>query len=235
LSERPAPPWAPAAAWGLLLSVVVALRGTLGLPGPGWPSDRPLAVWLLLLAATTLVVVPVGLWLRRALLKDPTSADRALLLGGALSTLPLALFAGVLKSTTHHRPLGGATFAVVACVVLALCIGLALRVGGAVKVPWLKQSFSACCGLSLLSTGVLAAGSAPVLADFLLLALACAGAGLTEIPRLVERIPAPVVGVAWGLLVLGSLLVSRDAGLMQSLQARAPVSFAPLSWLGDGS
>ena len=199
-------------------------------------SERPVAALILWLAAASLVVVPIGLWIRRADLKDPASVDWALLFGTALSALPLALFGGVLKSTTHHRPLGGATFAVVACVVLASCIGLARRVGSAAGIaPWLKQFFSACSGLSLLVTVALAARSAHVLVDFLVLAAACAGAGLVKIPNVLARVPGLVSVGAWGLLVLCGLLLAGDPGLSRDLRARAPISFAALSWLGDGS
>jgi hypothetical protein len=232
---------APGIAAGLALSTLVALRCGAGWPSSGQaePLERPAVALLLLLAAVSLVVIPIGLWIRRAALKDPTSADWALLCGVALSALPLALFGGVLKSTTHHRPLGGATFAVVACVALVFCIGLARRVGSAGGIaPWLKQFFSACSGLSLLVTVALAglgAGRVHVLVDFLTLAAACAGAGLLKIPNVLARIPGPVSAGVWGLLVLSGLLLAGDPGLSRDLLARAPISFAALSWLGDGS
>jgi hypothetical protein len=220
-----------------LLSVPVALQGIWGSPAlAGAPAlDRPLAAFLLLLASVSLVVVPVGLWLRRAALGDAASFDRALLLGAGLSSLPLALFGGVLKSTTHHRPLGGATFAVVACVVLALCIGLAWRIGRAAKILWLQRFFSACSGLSLLATVALAAGSWPLLVDFLVLAAACAGAGLLRIPAALDRIPRALPLGLWGLVLVGGLFLRSEPHLMRNLQSRAPISFAALSWLGDGS
>lgn len=218
---------APGIALGLTASLVAALRVT---------YQGPLSALVLLFAAVSVVVVPVGLWLRRSSLKDPTSADRALLEGVALSSLPLALFGGVLKSTTHHRPLGGATFAVVACVVLVLCIGIGRRIGSsAVKAPWLKQFFSVCCALSLFSTLALLAGEARLLLDFLVLSAACAAAGLSKIPKVVARVPGLVWTVVWTALLGGSLFLTRSPGAMRELERRAPISFAALSWLGDGS
>ncbi len=243
MNEPSGPRIAPGIAAGLLLSVPAALRCA-----PGWPtlgcvvySQRPLAAGALMWAAVSLVVVPVGLWIRRAALKDPRSVDRALLLGTALSALPLALFGGVLKSTTHHRPLGGATFAVVASLVLACCIGLALRVrgsgssSGSTRPAWLSHFFSVCCSLSLVGAVVLARNSAQTWLDFVTLALACAGAGLLKIPKALARIPGPAVALAWGLLVVVGLVLTRDRDLMRNLQERAPISFVALSWLGDGS
>ncbi|HKY39573.1 MAG TPA: hypothetical protein VJN18_26725 [Polyangiaceae bacterium] len=232
---------APGIATGLALSALVALRCVSGWPGSNQapPWERPAAAFVLLLAAVSLVVVPSGLWLRRAVLKDPASADWALLCGIALSALPLALFGGVLKSTTHHRPLGGATFAVVACVVLAFCIGLARRVGSAAGIaPWLKQFFCACSGLSLLVTialGGFGTARVHVLVDFLVLGAACAGAGLLKIPNVLARIPGLVSAGVWGLLVLSGVLLAGDPALARDIRARAPISFAALSWLGVGS
>jgi hypothetical protein len=221
----------------LLLSVPVALRGVWGSPARASAEAlvRPLAEFCLLLAAATLVVVPVGLWLRQAALKDASSLDRALLLGAGLSALPLALFGGVLKSTTHHRPLGGATFAVVACVVLALCIGLAFRIGSAAKLLWLQRFFSACSGLSLLATIALVAGRPALLLDFLALGAACAGAGLLKLPAALARMPRALPVGLWALLLAGGLFLRSDPQLIRNLQNRAPISFAALSWLGDGS
>jgi hypothetical protein len=229
---------APGITAGLALSALVALRCAWGWPGSGHGSvlARPAAALVLLLAATSLVVVPIGLWIRRAPLKDPSTGDWAVLFGTGLSALPLALFGGVLKSTTHHRPLGGATFAVVAAITLALCIGLARRVGGSARLaPWLKQFFSACSGLSLLATVALAGRDVHVLIDFLVLAAACAGAGLLKIPNVLARIPGAASTGLWGLVVLSGLLLTGDPDLMRDLRGRAPISFAALSWLGDGS
>ena len=238
MSEAAPPRMAPGITAGLVLSVPVALRCA-----PGWPqlgcvvsTQRPIAAGLLMLAAASLVVVPVGLWIRHASLKDSTNGDRAILLGTALSSLPLALFGGVLKSTTHHRPLGGATFAAVACVVLALCIALSHRAGkAAAKSSWLKHFFSVSCWLSLGGTVAFAASGAHTLLDFLTLAGACAGAGLLKIPKALQRVPLAPVAVAWGLLLGCALFLSREQGLMRELALRAPISFAALSWLGDGS
>lgn len=237
MSARAPDSAAPGIAAGLALSLLPALRCVPGWPEAcAWGAQRPLAAIVLLLGAASLVVVPIGLWLRRATLRKGDSPDRAVALGVALSSLPLAFFGGVLKSTTHHRPLGGATFAVAACVVLALCIGLALRVGrDAAKAPWLQHSFSAFAGSSLVATLVLAAGASHLLLDFLILAAACAAAGLSKIPKRMARLPLPAVAAAWGLLLVGALFLTRDAQLVQDLRGRAPLSFAALSWLGGGS
>jgi hypothetical protein len=214
---------AAAVAVGLVLSVPVALRGAPSLSG-----------FVVLWAAVSLVVVPVGAWLRKA-----AGPDRAILLGACLSSLPLALFGGVLKSATHHRPLGGATFAVAACLLLACSIGLALRIrrGANASKSWLNLAFTAASLLSLGGTLALAASAAawPLLVDALSVAAACAAAGSLKIPAGAKRVSAVAVAAAWLVLLTCGVFLNKDARLLEALRSKAPVSYAALSWLGGGS
>lgn len=197
------------------------------------------ALW----GSVSLLVVPVSLWLRRSRAATWPAPDRSLLAGAALSALPLALFGGVLKSTTHHRPLGGATFAVAALCLLALCIGLSFRVLGkggpaAVKATW-QNLFTLGCGLSLASAVVLglSRSARPSLVDFLALAVAVAVVTWVKLPGWLSRLrfgPGPALA-GWVILLLCAVVSARSAGISRSLTTQAPVSFAPLSWLGDGS
>jgi hypothetical protein len=194
-----------------------------------------------LVGAVSLIVAPLGLWLRRAIEAGLPRADRALLAGTSLSALPLALFGGVLKSTTHHRPLGGATFAVAALCLLALCLGLSFRVfreagHGAVKSTW-QNLFTLGCGLSLAGAALLGAARAarPSLVDFLALAAAAAVAGLVKPPAALARLkPAPVL-LLWAALLACAAVSLQRPELVRSLTTQAPVSFVTLSWLGVGS
>ncbi len=194
-----------------------------------------------LVGAVSLVVVPVGLWLRRAVAAGLPRSDQALLAGASLSALPLALLGGVLKSTTHHRPLGGATFAVAALCVLALCVGLSFRVlrgvGNAdVKSTW-QNLFTLGCGLSLASALLLggASGARPGLVDFLALVGAASVAGVMKTPTWLARSRLPVVLAGWAALLACAVVALRNPELVRSLTTQAPVSFAALSWLGGGS
>lgn len=220
-------------------SLLAAVPATWRLLQTGAPITALISLW----ASTSLLVVPLALWLRQARADDRQGTDRALVAGAALSSLPLALFGGVLKSTTHHRPLGGATFAVVALGLLTLCLLLSLRVlgdrgGGAVKSAW-QTLFTLGCGLSLLGTLLLATapGARASLVDVLALGGVVAVAGMLKIPgwlRGVARAPLPVVA-GWLVLLACGVLVARNPQLARSLPTQAPVSFAPLSWLGVGS
>lgn len=221
-------------ALGLLGSLAAALPGFIRASSLGVPG------LLALTGSVSLLVVPSGLWLRRAKAAGFPAADRALLAGAALSALPLALFGGVLKSTTHHRPLGGATFAVAALCLLAICIGLGFRLWGgaraASKSPWqslfILVSAASLAGALLLGT---AAAARPAVVDFVAAALASAAAAYLKIPAWLERVSAAVPFGVWVALVLGALLSIQSPGLARSLTIEAPVSFAPLSWLGGGS
>lgn len=226
-----------ALACGLLCSVPAALPALLRV----LPNGLGLSAAAALLGAVSLVVVPLGLWLRRALERGLPTADVALVTGTALSTLPLALFGGVLKSTTHHRPLGGATFAVAALCVLAACIGLSFRLlggarPGAMKAPW-QNLFTLGCGLSLACALLLGSARAtrPSLVDFLALLAAGIAAGAISVPGWLQRLKLPQVLAVWVALLACALLSLKNPELVRSLTTQAPVSFAALSWLGVGS
>ncbi len=226
----------PTVALGLVASVVAALPGA-----SRAASDIQPAAALALSGAVSLVVVPVGWWLRGSHTGGRLkAADRALLLGAGLSLLPLAFFGGVLKSSTHHRPLGGATFAVGALLVLAACVVLAFRFSrarhAAPSSPW-PSPFSLALALSLGGTWLLAAGAAgrPHLLDFGLLVAAIAATALPKFPARLARAPAWPLLVSWGVLVALAIATTRVPEVAQTLASRAPVSFASLSWLGDGS
>lgn len=132
-----------------------------------------------------------------------------------------------------------------ACVAIAFCIALAHRVGSSgAKAHWLKHFFSVCCWLSLVVTVAFAASGTGILADLITLAVACLCAGLLKIPLALSRVGAVggVGGVmkvaplaAWGLLLLVGVALTRQQELVQALRVHAPISFAALSWLGDGS
>jgi hypothetical protein len=237
LKERPPGATSGALACGLLCSVAAAL--------PAWlrvlPNGLGVPAAAALTAAVSLVVVPFGFWLRGALGRGLPTADRALLAGAALSTLPLALFGGVLKSTTHHRPLGGATFAVAALGVLLACVGFSFRIlgrqsPGTVKSPW-QNLFTLGCGLSLACALVLGTARAtrPSLVDFVALLTAGVVAGVISVPGWLQRLKLPMVLAVWVALLAGAGLSLRNPQLVRSLTTQAPVSFAALSWLGVGS
>ncbi len=104
------------------------------------------------------------------------------------------------------------------------------------KSAW-QNLFTLGCGLSLACAVLLGLGRAarPSLVDFLVLGAGCAGAGFVKMPAWLGRLKLPVVLAGWAVLLLGAVLSLRSPELVRSLTTQAPVSFAALSWLGDGS
>ncbi len=81
--------------------------------------------WLVLWGSAALLVSPFAGALRLA---RPLSPGLRALLGGALlAAAPLMVFARVLKVSTHHRPLGGVTFTLVALCLLLVFVACAGR------------------------------------------------------------------------------------------------------------
>lgn len=240
MSERSPDTASGAVALGLLCSAAATLPALARVLSGGDAARAIFALW----AAASLVVVPLGLWLRRAISAGLPPGDRALLAGVALSALPLALCGGVLKSTTHHRPLGGATFAVVSLGILALCIGLAWRIlrptapGSAESrgSAW-QNLFLLGCGLSLLALVTLGAARAarPNLVDFSALVGAAAVVAGVKLPSWLGRLKLWPLLLGWVVLLGCASLALKSPQLVRSLTTQAPVSFAPLSWLGGGS
>lgn len=241
MSERAPGSASGTLALGLLCSVPAALPAFARVA----PTTDAAPAAVALVAAASLVVVPLGLWMKRAVSAGVPRLDRALFAGAALSALPLALFEGVLKSTTHHRPLGGATFAVAALGLLALCIGLSSRIlrsrtspasSGGAHSAW-QNLFSLGCGLSLVSAVALGLSPAarPSLLDFSALLAAAAAVGWLEPPASLSRLKLAWPLLGWVALVGCALLALKSPLLARSLMSQAPVSFAPLSWLGGGS
>lgn len=222
---------------GLLGAAVATLPALLRVRSAGDTAAAALSLW----GSVSLVIVPLALWLRRAVSAGLPRADQALLGGTALSALPLALCGGVLKSTTHHRPLGGATFAVAALCLLALCIGLSFRVLRSVsphraRSAW-QNLFLLGCGLSLLCVLLLGASHAarPHLVDGVVLIASGVVAGRVKLPSALLRLRLWPVLLGWLVLVGAAWLAPKSPPLLRSLNTQAPVSFAPLSWLGGGS
>ncbi|HEX6764860.1 MAG TPA: hypothetical protein VF103_05265 [Polyangiaceae bacterium] len=110
-----------ALALGTLAAVVTALPAVPRVTAAG--VSGPL-VFLALAGGSALVLGPV-LVLAGAL--QPSPGQRASLVGLALSAMPLSVLAEFLKRGTHHRPLGAATFAVLALGMVLVCVGVALR------------------------------------------------------------------------------------------------------------
>jgi hypothetical protein len=193
-------------------------------------------VWLSLASGTALVLGP-GLVAAGAV-RSETNGFRAVLLGLALAALPLALFAGVLEQNTHHRPLGAATFAVLA---LAMVLGFVaatfrlFQVLEARSVAVRRAGFALVVALSLagLAAVLVRALGAPGLVPHVLDGLrALATATLCHlllrfpgVASIARRVGAPL----WVFVVVAGLVASRGA-TGSAIRATAPVLGGPQAW-----
>lgn len=186
---------------GVLVAVVVALLPALRHP------DQFLVLWVACAGSGALVLGPAWFGARTLLPQWRLLAALACGLGVALG--PTMLLGRLIKTATHHRPLGAMTYAVVACVV-ALCAWVL-----AGRLFHLAQTSSSVA---------LRRGSQLVLAGLLLASLAIAALGVTAL----ESALAPVLIDGAALLVLS--IVGLKLGLDLKLGSTPPL----LAWLAWG-
>jgi len=213
-----------------LCAALAALPAALRASSAG--ASLPMA-WLALWGAAALMSGPIaGAW---RVARPLSAAAWSLPLGLALSLAPLLVFARVLKSATHHRPLGGATFAIVAALLVLGATAVAARViafagkrqGALAKAP-LALGLAGCLLAVPLAMPLLGAGlRASALDGLLLVAGVAAGALAPERPGL-----GRVGLVVWVLAVaLGLGLGLGAAETRAALADRAPVLLGLAGWL----
>jgi hypothetical protein len=222
---------------GALLSACAALPAAGRLAGSGAPFG---ATWLALSGSTALVLGPL-LFLAGRVATD-ASRVRAALIGAATAVLPLALLGSGLKLETNHRPLGAATFAVLA---LAAVLG-AMLVAGRIEEAAERDKEGAAAklrmgalGVSVLSVGVAAfqvlrnSELRPHALDGLsLMAAAALGVllGRRLLGRKVARRASFRHAVPLWVVVVVSGLVARGVHA-EVITRSAPVLGGPLAWL----
>jgi hypothetical protein len=205
-------------------------------------GELPLgSVFAALLGSTSLLLGVLVVAFRRALPLGEVA--RAFVFGALVAVSPLAAIAAVLQKVTHHRALGGVTFAFVALFVAFASVACAARllqiarIGGphasvARRALWGAIALSCAGVVVVLALGLRSKAAAPVVAVVVDAALGVAVCALALALRL--RSPAAVrLGAAlWiGALVVGIVATTSAAPLRQLLTERVPVAFA-LGWGG---
>jgi hypothetical protein len=225
------------------------LVGLLAAALAAWPAARrfePGLVWqafAVCMAGCALVMAPLSAALAGS--AQTTRFRQALTLGVLLAGLPLLPFAALLKTSTHHRPLGGVTFAVIAglqIVALSLVAGRLITWAGAQRP---KASAWARFGVVALA----ALGAAALLLG-LMQGLKGGGAFRTGffdalrvlgLATLAARVPLPAALLrrargfglaAWLAVVTVGVCLGRAPAMQAELAARCPVMRWPLLWLG---
>jgi hypothetical protein len=223
---------------GLIAAALAALPAALRFePGLVWQA------FAVCLAGCALVMAPLS-----AALAGPASGNKfrtALTVGVLLAALPLLPFATLLKSTTHHRPLGGATLAVVAGL---LIVGLSLVGGRFITWAGVQHARSAAVArallvaLAVLGTAALLLGLAQGLngggayrTGFFDALRVLGLATLAARVRLPEKLLRRVHGLglaAWVTVVTVGVCLGRAPTMQVELASRCPVLHWPLLWLG---
>lgn len=214
-----------------------------------WPAAlrfQPALVWqafAVCFAGAALVMAPLSAALARAV--PSSKLSRAMTVGVLLAALPLVPFAAVLKTATHHRPLGGVTFAVCAG---AVVVGLSLV--SARLITWAGAQHSRLRAMSRFCLVALAALGAAAMLLAMTQGLRGGDAfrnGFFDALRvlgfatLAARVPLPLGLVrrlrgfglaAWIAVVTVGVCLGRAPVMHTELANRCPVLHWPLLWLG---
>jgi hypothetical protein len=203
-------------------------------------------VWqafLVLLAGAALIMAPLSAALAAA--GPPGRFTRALTLGALVAALPLVPLATALKTSTHHRPLGGVTFAVVAGALIVASTLLSARL-----ITWAGDQPSSLRTLARIAIVALTALGAVALLRGLVhglqgdpafrtgffdalraLGLATLAAWLPLPAAFVRR--ARGFGLAvWIAVVTVGVCLGRAPTMQAEIAERCPVLHWPLLWLG---
>ena len=225
--------------WALFSStvccVVVALVAAARVSGTSTAT-----AWVALWGSASLMVAPVAGALRVA--RPFPRVAWSVPLGLLVALPPLLVFARVLKTATHHRPLGGATFAIIATGLVLGCIACAARLlcwsqakgALALRAPLLVAIVFGLAGAKLAAAALLG----PLRTDALdaLMALAALGVGAfvavpAPLARWVGRLGLPVFALA---VALGVFVGLGSPEVRNALDARAPVLLGLAGWLRGG-
>ena len=166
------------------------------------------------------------------------------LLGVVVSLGPLAVFGALLSAKTHHRPLGGVTFALGATLVLVFAAWFGARLWSLGQERSLARTIArrfvafaalASVALALRMVWSSLSPSTPIGAALVDGALGVTLAAVASRERLV--LPAAVTKaapIAWVILVVvGLFLVRADEDLYRRLVSGAPVTLGVGLWLGS--
>ena len=197
----------------------------------------PGVVWVGLAGSTALFLGPLLVLVRAAPARS--SGFRAVLVGAALAVVPVALLGQLLKTSTHHRPLGAATFGMLALLMVLGSVFVGARLGARADTATASVRrivFGAATALGL--AGVVyvllrALGSESmhhgVIDALRLLAAAALARMALDQPR-VETWARRAGALAWLAMVVGGMIAARGP-VRDAIRERAPVLGGPAAWL----
>jgi len=222
---------------GLIASALAALPAALRFePGLVWQA------FAVCMAGCAFVMAPLAAALASA--RRGSQFRSALTVAVLLAAVPLLPFASILKTSTHHRPLGGVTFAVLAALVI---VGLSLVCGR--LVTWAGEQRRSGAVVRVVLIALAALGTAALLLGLVqglkegdayrtgffdalrVLGLATLAARVPLPDALLKRLRG--LGLAaWIAVVTVGLCLGRAPAMQAESAARCPVLFWPLLLLG---
>ena len=218
---------------GTLLAVVAALPAALRVRDETSFALAFLGLW----GAAAMVLGPCAGFVRRA--RPLQNAAIPVLLGVLIAVGPVAFLARTLKATTHHRPLGAVTFAIVAGALLLGAVAfLARLVTEARRVPSRSRPLMGLAFLGLVVTALLvtlafglstlgadsaAAGLRGSVVDALLFGICLWVAAWVPVPGQIllrSKVAGPVL---WVLAAMCATVLLRRADLASAVTTKAPL------------
>jgi hypothetical protein len=213
-------------ALGVLAAFAAALPAAARVPGLG--------AFIVLWASAALLVGPIAAGLRAAR-AEPKSLQSAAL-GAILAAPMLVVFGGVLKTSTHHRPLGAVTFAFIACVVLSAATVVAarglsmsrtaasMRVRRAVQIMLvIGAGASSLVALLFALSAFGDQGTRILILDAALLVAAVALGALLKLPAALGRVVGRASVLGWLALIVLGIVFGRSTELAESVTSKAPL------------
>jgi len=209
---------APGLAGSLLTGVAIALLVAL-LPALRH-ADQFVLLWLGCAGSGALVLGPALFGARVALPEWRALLPLACGLGIAVG--PVMLLGRLIKTATHHRPLGAMTYAVVACVAVLCAWVLAwrlLQLAGSSSIGVRRASraslgalLAASLSLASVSCVALGSGMGPVVVDVAALLVLSFFGLRAGIDLKLGAVPPLVAWLVWGLAVGGGGLMTVQVG-----------------------
>jgi hypothetical protein len=212
---------------GALAALVAALPAAVR-------SGSSLLVWLSLAGAAASVLGPL-LAARSALRADERGLT-AFAIGIGLAVWPAALLLSVLKSNTHHRPLGAVTFAFAAAIVTAAaCAGVLRLQSGESTSKIARPARFGLIALALLGPLlciVRLAANAQTRSSLFDAGLALGAAALALLvpwPARIVKVGQRIGPLVWAVVVGIGFLSARASG--EAALEASPALSAPFAWL----
>lgn len=212
---------------GLLIAMLVAV-----LPAARHDGAFSILLWLACAGSGALVLGPTLLGARTLLSKSRVLFPMIAAL--AMASGPVMVFGRLIKTATHHRPLGAMTYSVIACIVVVCAWVFAWRLDQVAhdaqrsmlsrSARWVLASLSVASLLVALFVMRAVGGAlAPVVVDTVVVLVLAAAVLKFGVDLTLQKVPPGVVWPLWGLMVGAGVWASLELG-PSAMEASVPLS-----------